>query len=123
MRFASLLPVALAGAALAVYAPKRPNPSNNDAYIKRLDEVTSDVLLHKTTGVEAGLDVCCFLLFIAGRRTDRLPHPQPGVVSAVIPDPDFPEFSLYWLRDACLVYDMWLNRLMYGTSLLSHSLL
>ena len=33
------------------------------------------------------------------------------MVLAVIPDPDHPEFSVYWLRDACLVYHPWLNEL------------
>jgi glucoamylase len=33
------------------------------------------------------------------------------VVAAVIPDPKHPEFSVYWLRDACLVYHPWLNEL------------
>jgi glucoamylase len=33
------------------------------------------------------------------------------VVAAVIPDPNHPEFSVYWLRDACLVYHPWLNEL------------
>ena len=33
------------------------------------------------------------------------------MVSAVIPDPAHPEFSVYWLRDACLVYHPWLNEL------------
>ena len=36
---------------------------------------------------------------------------QVGVISAVIPDPDHPEFSVFWLRDACLVYHPWLNEL------------
>lgn len=36
---------------------------------------------------------------------------QVGVVVAVIPDPDHPEYSVYWLRDACLVYHPWLNEL------------
>jgi len=36
---------------------------------------------------------------------------QVGVVAAVIPDPNHPEFSVYWLRDACLVYHPWLNEL------------
>ncbi|VDB84180.1 unnamed protein product [Peniophora sp. CBMAI 1063] len=95
MRFASLLPIVFASTALASYHPKHPKHKDphagNDEYIKKLDKANSDVLLHQTTGVESGLD--------------------PGVVSAVIPDPKFPEYSLYWLRDACLVYDMWLNRL------------
>jgi glucoamylase len=30
---------------------------------------------------------------------------------AVIPDPNHPEFSVYWLRDACFVYHPWLNEL------------
>lgn len=57
MRLSSLLPVAFAGAALAAYAPKNPGSDGNDAYMKQLDEVTSKVLLHETTGPEAGLDV------------------------------------------------------------------
>jgi glucoamylase len=36
---------------------------------------------------------------------------QVGVVVAVIPDPNHPEFSVYWLRDACFVYHPWLNEL------------
>jgi glucoamylase len=36
---------------------------------------------------------------------------QVGVVVAVIPDPEHPEYSVYWLRDACLVYHPWLNEL------------
>ncbi len=33
------------------------------------------------------------------------------MVVAVIPDPNHPEYSVYWLRDACLVYHPWLNEL------------
>lgn len=33
------------------------------------------------------------------------------MIAAVIPDPDHPEFSVFWLRDACLVYHPWLNEL------------
>lgn len=33
------------------------------------------------------------------------------MVVAVIPDPEHPEYSVYWLRDACLVYHPWLNEL------------
>ena len=33
------------------------------------------------------------------------------MISAVIPDPNHPEFSVFWLRDACLVYHPWLNEL------------
>src|SRR5712675_3658177 len=36
---------------------------------------------------------------------------QVGVMSAVIPDPDHPEFSIFWVRDACFVYHPWLNEL------------
>jgi len=44
-------------------------------------------------------------------RDDVLSGLQVGVVAAVIPDPLHPEFSVYWLRDACLVYHPWLNEL------------
>lgn len=33
------------------------------------------------------------------------------MVAAVIPDLNHPEFSVYWLRDACLVYRSWLSEL------------
>ena len=33
------------------------------------------------------------------------------MVAAVIPDPDHPEYSVFWLRDANLVYHPWLNEL------------
>jgi len=33
------------------------------------------------------------------------------VIAAVIPDPNHPEYSVYWLRDACLVYHSWINEL------------
>jgi glucoamylase len=36
---------------------------------------------------------------------------QVGVVAVIIPDPNNPQFSVYWLRDACLVYYVWLNEL------------
>lgn len=36
---------------------------------------------------------------------------QLGVVFAVTPDPNHPEFPVYWSRDACLVYRPWLNDL------------
>lgn len=54
MRLTSLLPFALASTTLAAVTHKW----RNDAYMRKLDKVTSRVLLHETTGVEAGLDVC-----------------------------------------------------------------
>ncbi|KAI0062578.1 Six-hairpin glycosidase [Artomyces pyxidatus] len=60
-------------------------------YFGQLMPVTKHALLHQTTGPEAGA--------------------AAGVVAAVIPDPEHPEFSVYWVRDACLVYDVWLNEL------------
>ena len=61
MRFLASLAFTLAGTALASNAPKKDPHSGNDAYMKKLDEVTSQVLLHQTTGPEAGLDVCSLL--------------------------------------------------------------
>ncbi|KAH9983636.1 hypothetical protein BJV74DRAFT_797338 [Russula compacta] len=34
-----------------------------------------------------------------------------GVVTAVTPDLNQPEYSVYWLRDPCLVYHLWINEL------------
>jgi glucoamylase len=36
---------------------------------------------------------------------------QPGVIVPVIPDPEHPEYAVYWLRDGCRVYHTWLNEL------------
>jgi glucoamylase len=36
---------------------------------------------------------------------------QVGVVATVILDPNHPEFSVYWLCDACLIYHSWLTEL------------
>ena len=48
---------------------------------------------------------------------------QVGIVAAVIPDPQHPEYSVYWLRDACLVYHPWLNELtVFGDSSLRSQL-
>ncbi|KAI0267065.1 Six-hairpin glycosidase-like protein [Gloeopeniophorella convolvens] len=106
MRLSTILPaLGLAGQALAsscyregqqlarLPVPGSEIPSDKDvkAYFDKLTPATKYTLLHDTTGPEAGADV--------------------GVVAAVIPDPDHPEFSVYWLRDACLVYHPWLNEL------------
>ena len=37
--------------------------------------------------------------------------PKPGVVIPVIPDPEHPEYTAYWLRDGCRIYHTWLNGL------------
>ena len=37
--------------------------------------------------------------------------PKPGVVLPIIPDPDRPEYTVYWLRDGCRIYHTWLNEL------------
>jgi hypothetical protein len=52
-----------------------------------------------------------FLVVLCFICDDELSSSQIGVVAAVIPDPNHPEFSVYWLRDACLVYHPWLNEL------------
>ena len=36
---------------------------------------------------------------------------QVGMIATVIPDPNHPEFSVYWLCDACLVYHLRLSKL------------
>ncbi|KAI0250155.1 Six-hairpin glycosidase-like protein [Lactifluus subvellereus] len=101
MRLLTLLP-AIGLASQALSSPfscnKDPNEmtlAESDAavkeYFSKLEPATKKTLLHDTTGPEAGADV--------------------GVVAAVIPDPNHPEFSVYWLRDACLVYHPWLNEL------------
>ncbi|KAI9454335.1 Six-hairpin glycosidase-like protein [Lactarius psammicola] len=101
MRFLTLLPVlglATQALALPLSCDKDVNEmslAESDAavadYFAKLEPATKRALLHEITGPEAGADV--------------------GVISAVIPDPNHPEFSVYWLRDACLVYHPWLNEL------------
>ncbi|KAI0301059.1 Six-hairpin glycosidase-like protein [Multifurca ochricompacta] len=100
MRLSTLLPIlglatgqVLASSCEAQWPNGRGIPSDTavKAYFDKLAPATKKTLLHDTTGPEAGADI--------------------GVVAAVIPDPNHPEFSVYWLRDACLVYHPWLNEL------------
>ncbi|KAH9957842.1 Six-hairpin glycosidase-like protein [Lactifluus volemus] len=98
MRLAALLPaLGLVGQALAsshacqLSDGEIPSDKQVKEYFSKLAPITKKTLLHDTTGPEAGA--------------------LPGVVAAVIPDPNHPEFSVYWLRDACLVYHPWLNEL------------
>ena len=40
---------------------------------------------------------------------------QPGVVLAIIPEAQYTSWATYWIRDASLVYHIWLNKLIvYG---------
>ncbi|KAI0266993.1 Six-hairpin glycosidase-like protein [Gloeopeniophorella convolvens] len=61
------------------------------SYLEHLIPVLNDVLLRQLTGPEAGAD--------------------PGVILTLLPDPDHPEWNVYWVRDGCLVYNSWLNEL------------
>jgi glucoamylase len=36
---------------------------------------------------------------------------QVGMIAMVISDSNHPNFSVYWLCDACLVYHLWLSKL------------
>ncbi|KAI0053515.1 glycoside hydrolase family 15 protein [Auriscalpium vulgare] len=36
---------------------------------------------------------------------------QPGVIATTIPAEGHPESTVYWVRDGCLVYEVWLNEL------------
>jgi hypothetical protein len=36
---------------------------------------------------------------------------QQGVMVPVVPDPEHPEYTVYWVRDSCRVYHEWLNEL------------
>lgn len=36
---------------------------------------------------------------------------DPGVMVPVVPDPEHPEYTAYWVRDGCRVYHTWLNEL------------
>lgn len=84
-------------------------------YFSKLVPATKKTLLYDITGPAAGADVRFPFFFVSSRRVlqkddERLPL-QVGVVMAAIPDPTHPEFSVYWLRDACHVYHSWLNEL------------
>ncbi|KAI0060541.1 Six-hairpin glycosidase [Artomyces pyxidatus] len=88
MHLSLLLPaIGLASQVLA----KSDTATLAENYLSNLVPATKDVLFNMVTGEAAGAD--------------------PGVVCAVIPDPEHPEFSLFWVRDAALVYDVWLNEL------------
>src|SRR6266404_324464 len=102
MRLSTFLPtLGLAGQALATGSLHRCNtqwPRNagvaSDAqvtdYFAKLASATKRTLLHETTGPEIGAEVG-FIPFPLPREkftTNSLPPIQPGVVSAIIPNPD-----------------------------------
>ncbi|KAI0246449.1 Six-hairpin glycosidase-like protein [Lactifluus subvellereus] len=60
-------------------------------YLDRLVPVSKSALVHELMGPTFGFD--------------------PGVIIPIIPDPKYPEFTVYWLRDGCRVYHTWLNEL------------
>ncbi|KAH9969259.1 Six-hairpin glycosidase-like protein [Lactifluus volemus] len=60
-------------------------------YLDRLVSVSKNVITHELMGQKVGSD--------------------PGVIVPVIPDPEHPEYTVFWLRDGCRVYHTWLNEL------------
>ena len=82
-------------------------------YFNKLLPVAEHNLLHELGGPEIGAAVNphpllslkdIFLIIIFCFR-------QPGVVLTLLPDPAFPDWALFWYRDAALVWHLWLNRL------------
>jgi glucoamylase len=65
------------------------------------------MILNSLTGSLQGV-ACCFVLCSFALSAFRF---QVGVISTIIPDPDHPEFSVFWLRDGCLTCHPWLNEL------------
>ncbi|KAN0139654.1 glycoside hydrolase family 15 protein [Lactarius tabidus] len=71
-----------------------PGAKGNDQvlnYFNKLLPVANRTILHELGGPEIGA--------------------APGVVLTLLPDPKFPDWALFWFRDAALVWHFWLNRL------------
>ncbi len=92
------------------------NKNKNDQvlnYFNNLLPVANHTILHELGGPEIGAAVnqhplsarprSYFLICFCFR--------QPGVVLTLLPDPNFPDWALFWFRDAALVWHFWLNRL------------
>ena len=91
------------------------NKNNDDVvnYLGKLVPVVTDTILHKVGGSAIGADVNHHP-FSARPRTYYLIcfcFRQPGVVLAIIPEAQYTSWATYWVRDASLVYHIWLNKL------------
>ncbi|KAI0037742.1 glycoside hydrolase family 15 protein, partial [Auriscalpium vulgare] len=105
-----LFSLALASAALARLVQREV-----DDFLQALVPVSKFALAHEATGIEAGAAVSRTSQFHRSAGGLTLPG-QPGVVAAAIPDPNDPITSVYWVRDGCLAYDVWLNELARGNT-------
>ncbi|KAI9438261.1 Six-hairpin glycosidase-like protein [Lactarius indigo] len=108
-----LLAFLLTTAALAVECvasgpagSKSPGNKNKNGqvlnYFGNLLPVANHTILHELGGPEIGA--------------------APGVVLALLPDPKFPDLSMFWFRDAALIWHFWLNRLIVAGDNFFHPL-
>jgi glucoamylase len=83
-----------------------------DDYLDRLAPASMNAILHELMGPTVGSDVNLFLFAdLRGRSVLTDLSIQPGVMVPVVPDPEHPEYSVYWVRDSCRAYHTWLNQL------------
>ena len=90
------------------------NANNNDQvlnYFGQLVPVVNDTILHKLGGPDIGADVNKHLLCAHQGHYLMVSFSQPGVVLAIIPEAQYTSWATYWIRDASLVYHIWLNKL------------
>jgi glucoamylase len=84
-------------------------------YLDRLAPASKNAILHELMGPTVGSDVSSHLLADHPMRlilTNFLyTSTQPGVIVPVVPDPEHPEYTAYWVRDGCRIYHTWLNEL------------
>ncbi|KAN0139655.1 glycoside hydrolase family 15 protein [Lactarius tabidus] len=99
----STLPVLGVAWAVSSSAQCTGNPNNNDRvlnYFGHLVPVVNDTIVHKLGGPDIGAD--------------------PGVVLAIIPEAQYTSWATYWIRDASLVYHIWLNKLIVSGGKTGH---
>ena len=82
-------------------------------YLDRLAPASMNAILHELMGPTVGSDVnsCLLADHLESSVLTSFFSIQPGVMVPVVPDPEHPEYSVYWVRDSCRAYYAWLNQL------------
>ena len=114
--FLQILVLALPDAVAAIRFTGIKHTSNTRIvrnYLDRLVPTSKNTILHELMGPNVGSDVNSYppIILYAHFRTSPCRLRKPGVVLPVIPDPEQPEYTVYWLRDGCRIYHTWLNEL------------
>jgi hypothetical protein len=76
-------------------------------YLNQLAPAAKNVLINGIAGPSIGADVKLPASLLDVLNTYTILSSQPGVLITVLPEPDRPDYLIYWARDAYLAYHAW----------------